>query len=42
MNVGHAIQKIRKEQNLTQEAFGDIFHVTRQAVSNWETGVSHS
>ena len=41
MNVGHTIQKIRKEQNLTQEAFGDIFHVTRQAVSNWETGKTY-
>ena len=41
MNVGHTIQRIRKEQNLTQEAFGDIFHVTRQAVSNWETGKTY-
>ena len=41
MNVGHTIQKIRKDQNLTQEAFGDIFHVTRQAVSNWETGKTY-
>lgn len=41
MNVGLAIQKIRKDQNLTQEAFGDIFHVTRQAVSNWETGKTY-
>lgn len=41
MNVGHANQKIRKDQNLTQEAFGDIFHVTRQAVSNWETGKTY-
>ena len=41
MNVGYTIQRIRKEQNLTQEAFGDVFHVTRQAVSNWETGKTY-
>ncbi|HJB87182.1 MAG TPA: helix-turn-helix domain-containing protein [Candidatus Dorea faecigallinarum] len=37
MNIGQRIADIRKENNLTQEEFGDIFHVTRQTVSNWET-----
>lgn len=37
MNIGQRIADIRKENNLTQEGFGDIFHVTRQTVSNWET-----
>lgn len=37
MNIGQRIVDIRKENNLTQEEFGDIFHVTRQTVSNWET-----
>lgn len=41
MNVGTAIQNIRKEQGLTQEEFGAVFHVTRQAVSNWETGKTY-
>ena len=36
MNIGNEIQRIRKEKCLTQEEFGSIFHVTRQAVSNWE------
>ena len=36
MNIGNEIQRIRKEHCLTQEEFGSIFHVTRQAVSNWE------
>ena len=36
MNIGNEILKIRKDKNLTQEEFGSIFHVTRQAVSNWE------
>lgn len=36
MNIGKAIQSIRKEKNMTQEEFGKLFHVTRQTVSNWE------
>ena len=36
MNIGNQISTIRKEQQLTQEQFGSLFHVTRQTVSNWE------
>ena len=36
MNIGNQISNIRKEQQLTQEEFGRLFHVTRQTVSNWE------
>ena len=36
MSAGKQIQVIRKTHNLTQEQFGNIFHVTRQTVSNWE------
>ena len=36
MNIGNQISTIRKEQQLTQEQFGALFHVTRQTVSNWE------
>ena len=36
MNIGNQISTIRKEQQLTQEQFGSLFHVTRQKVSNWE------
>lgn len=32
---------IRKENQLTQEEFGKLFHVTRQTVSNWENGKSY-
>lgn len=42
MNIGNQILTIRKEQQLTQEKFGELFHITRQTVSNWENGVSHS
>ena len=41
MNIGNEIQKIRSAQGLTQEAFGALFHVTRQAVSNWENGKTY-
>ena len=30
MQLGQMIAKIRKEQGLTQEAFAEKFHVTRQ------------
>ena len=42
MDFGGTLQQLRKEQGLTQEALGEQLHVTRQTVSNWETGVSHS
>ncbi|MGI6013502.1 MAG: helix-turn-helix transcriptional regulator [Oscillospiraceae bacterium] len=36
--VGKNIQALRKKKGLTQETLADQLHVTRQAVSNWETG----
>lgn len=41
MNIGKEIAAIRREQNLTQEEFGQRFHVTRQTVSNWENEKSY-
>ena len=41
MNIGNQIAAIRKEHRLTQEEFGGLFHVTRQAVSNWENQKSY-
>ena len=40
-NIGKEILRIRKEQSLTQEEFGELFHVTRQTVSNWENGKNY-
>lgn len=34
------IRKLRKERKLSQEQLAERLHVTRQAVSSWETGVS--
>ncbi len=36
--VGKNIQILRKASGLTQEALASQLHVTRQAVSSWETG----
>lgn len=36
MNIGETIRELRKSRNLSQEQFAEMFHVTRQAVSNWE------
>ena len=41
MSIGNQIMSIRKAQQLTQEQFGSLFHVTRQTVSNWENGKSY-
>ena len=41
MSIGNQIMVIRREQQLTQEQFGSLFHVTRQTVSNWENGKSY-
>ena len=37
-NVGRNIRRYREEKKLTQDALAEELHVTRQAVSNWETG----
>ncbi len=40
LNIGERIKGIRKENNLSQEQFSELFHVTRQTISNWENGKS--
>ena len=34
-------KNLRKSRNLTQEQIADIFHVSPQAVSRWETGITY-
>lgn len=41
MNIGKEILSIRKRKNMSQEEFGQLFHVTRQTVSNWENEKSY-
>lgn len=42
MKVGARIYRLRKIQGLTQNQLGDRLHISFQAVSKWERGVSHS
>lgn len=42
MTVAELIKKTRTDHNMTQEDYGQKFGVTRQTVSSWENGVSHS
>lgn len=41
MNIGTTIIEIRKQEQMTQEEFAKLFHVTRQTVSNWENEKSY-
>ena len=40
--VGKNLKQLRQREKLTQDALAERLHVTRQAVSPWETGVSHT
>ena len=42
MTVGRQIFLLRTRQGMTQETLGELLHVTRQTVSNWENGVSQT
>ena len=41
MNFSDKLQKIRKENNITQEGLADRLSVSRQAVSKWESGLAY-
>lgn len=35
--VSKSIKRLRTQNNMTQDQLAEKMHVTRQAVSNWET-----
>lgn len=41
-SLGEKIRQARREKGLTQEQLAQALFVSRQTVSNWENGVSHS
>ena len=41
MKFSDKLQKIRKENNITQEGLADKLNVSRQAVSKWESGLAY-
>ena len=41
-DIGKNIRDLRKRQNMTQDELAARLFVTRQTVSNYENGVSHS
>ena len=42
MSFSDNLQVLRKRNNLTLEQLAEQLEVSRQAVSKWESGVSHS
>jgi len=41
LNIGISIKALRKEKELTQEQLAEVFGVSFQAVSKWETGAAY-
>lgn len=41
-DIGKNIQLARLHRKLTQDELAQKVHTTRQTISNYETGVSHS
>lgn len=42
MTFAEKLQRLRKEQSMSQEQLAAALMVSRQAISKWETGVSKS
>ena len=42
MSIGKNIARLRKEMGLTQGELGEKIGVSNQAVSKWESEISHS
>lgn len=42
MDIGKKLRDARNAAKLTQESAAESLGVSRQTISNWETGVSHN
>ena len=42
MSFGENLQFLRRQKGITQEELAERLAVSRQSVSKWESGVSHS
>ena len=42
MTIGKNIARLRKQKGWTQTELGNILGVSNQAVSKWESEISHS
>lgn len=42
MKFGENLYNLRKKQKISQEKLAEKIGVSRQSVSKWENGVSHS
>ncbi|WP_368182357.1 helix-turn-helix transcriptional regulator [Anaerotruncus rubiinfantis] len=40
MTFGEKLKQLRIKQEYSQEALAELLHVSRQAVTKWENGVS--
>lgn len=40
MTFGDKLQKLRKENHMSQESLAEQIHVSRQAISKWEQGTA--
>lgn len=42
MNFAENLRALREKEDITQEQLAERMEVSRQTVSKWESGVSHS
>ncbi len=40
--LSERLRQLRKNAGLSQEQLAETLHISRQAVSKWESGVSHN
>lgn len=42
MDIAERLQELRKKAGYSQEQVAELLGISRQAISKWESGVSHS